>query len=371
MSDHPDEDRMLSCKPFSVIKKSYGYRVPLRVLQSKESRYCFVVEGNQFKILETDLTFTITEINGEKYVLGQRYKVSKHRPLPLNVSGGSLLSPNVSSGSLLSPNVSGGSLLSPNVCGGSLLSPNVSGGSLLSPNVCGGSVLSPINEDLQKLCQLVPSLNNYDGGTFNVGEKSKFYNFFHGIAAGESRSSYVFSLAQKFGGDNFYDALIPIPSDSSVLYTFSDGMPAVGIFRSAMPAKLSDHYLRIAQSVTPQMKNCQTRRVHTLHIGAKEYNPNPDQLHFYNGERRVWTMDKGNSKEQTVLFLPELEFADKFLQNYFKQSYEEKIEQVDNCYRIARTCFTRAAVNFGECQLHNDSCLGIDVLIYTGEMDWW
>jgi len=247
---------MLSCKPFSVIKKrllqSYGYRVPLRVLQSKESRYCFVVEGNQFKILETDLTFTITEINGEKYVLGQRYKVSKHRPLPLNVSGGSLLSPNVSSGSLLSP--------------------NVSGGSLLSPNVCGGSVLSPIN------------------------------------------------------------ALIPIPSDSSVLYTFSDGVPAVGIFRSAMPAKLSDHYLRIAQSVTPQMKNCQTRRVHTLHIGAKEYNPNPDQLHFYNGERRVWTMDKGNSKEQTVLFLPELEFADKFLQNYFKQSYEEKIEQVDNCY---------------------------------------
>jgi len=71
-------------------------------------------------------------------------------------------------------------------------------------------------------------------------------------------------------------------------------------------------------------------------------------------------------KKQTQVFLPELEFVEKFTQSTFKESHREKIEKVAACFRLGGTCFTRAAVNFGECQLHRDSCLGLDIIIYGG-----
>ena len=111
------------------------------------------------------------------------------------------------------------------------------------------------------------------------------------------------------------------------MYKFSDGLPAFGVFQSILPSQLSKHFFSVAQAVTPQMSNYTTRRVCTIHLGAKEYNLNDAQLPFYNGQKQLWTMDSNNSKEQTVHFLPELEFVDKFVKTAFASSYKEKVEK--------------------------------------------
>jgi len=35
-------------------------------------------------------------------------------------------------------------------------------------------------------------------------------------------------------------------------------------------------------------------------------------------------------------------------------------------FRLAETCFTRAAVNCTDCTLHRDFCVGLDVMMYAG-----
>jgi len=152
------------------------------------------------------------------------------------------------------------------------------------------------------------------------------------------------------------------------MYNFTDASPAVHVFWNIMPQNLSNHFYRVARQMNSQMNNCSTRWVRTLHLGPKEYNPNEMQLPFYNGKRRVWTVDKGNTKEQVLNFLPELQFADMFLKLHYTNVYTEKVTKVKSKFRLGTTCFTCVAVNSGTCQLHRDGCLGIDLLIYGG--DW-
>jgi len=365
--------------PVSKIKKrlltSYGYRYPLRVLLLKESELKTVVDGNTLCIGE--IVFNISEVNGEQYVLGHRYYALKpsqnsYKPQPelesclMEGTTSTISDPTccIASGSNMYNDMTE---VAPEPKSNKKNKRKTKKKTKKTSRKKKEVIEEPSldQEDLLRLCSFEPSFQN-TGNIIDIGGKEQFYNFFRGIQVGESRASYVFSVAKELGGDVLYDSLITIPSNTSIMYKFSDGLPAVGVFRSVIPSQLSDHFFHIAHSMYPQMKSCLTRRVRTLHLGAKEYNPNENQLPYYNNQRRVWTMDAGNTKKQTQVFLPELEFVEKFTQSTFKESHREKIEKVAACFRLGGTCFTRAAVNFGECQLHRDSCLGLDIIIYGG-----
>jgi len=79
-------------------------------------------------------------------------------------------------------------------------------------------------------------------------------------------------------------------------------------------------------------------------------------------------LDKGRTREEMEAILPELLFADKLLNKFCPEIHDEMVKGVNQTYRLAGTCFTRAALNSGDATTHRDFGIGIDVLLYTG--DW-
>lgn len=102
--------------------------------------------------------------------------------------------------------------------------------------------------------------------------------------------------------------------NTNLAINYADGSPCLYVFRKAVPDILRTHFISIAQSLTPVYSNCATRRVRTVHLGPKEFNPGKNQAQFYNGVKRVWKLDDKVQKAHVVAMLPELLFANKVLQ---------------------------------------------------------
>jgi len=148
---------------------------------------------------------------------------------------------------------------------------------------------------------------------------------------------------------------------------YADGSVALRFFRNIVPGQLTDHFCRVANGYRGDMNECTTRHAQTIHLGAKEYNPNSDQQESMGA--RVWTQDSGVTKEHTTALLPELLYANEILKKVSPRSYLSKM-RVASKYRMAQTCFTRAAVNSTNCKLHSDVGVGLDVLMYGAEWTW-
>jgi len=198
--------------------------------------------------------------------------------------------------------------------------------------------------------------------------KKSRVNFFRGKNPTEERDDYLLELIHELGPSNMeYAKVIDLDTNYELRFSDDDSI-VVKVLRLAMPQDLTSHMKRVAMSYTSSMSNCNTRAVQTLHIGAKEITPNRNQSNYFNGAKRVWGMDKGNTKEQVVAFLPELLFADQILKIVDPQGHIDKCK-IDSKYRLAQTCFTRAAINSSICQLHRDHGVGLDVLLYAGQWE--
>jgi len=196
------------------------------------------------------------------------------------------------------------------------------------------------------------------------GTQQEYHNFHRGKSEKETREDYHLSIAEAFSKLSL-DKPKTISENYAVDY--ADGNVALRFYKSIVPQKLTGHFYRVAMSYRGGMNECDTRRTQTLHLGAKEYNPNSDQQEKM--PKRVWTQDMGVTKEQTKAILPELVFADNILQQVSQPSYNLKMG-IDSTYRMARTGFTRAAVNSANCKLHHDIGVGLDVLMYAGKWAW-
>ena len=150
---------------------------------------------------------------------------------------------------------------------------------------------------------------------------------------------------------------------------YSDGEIAVRVYNQLTPPALTHHFYKVANAYRGGMQQCATRATQTLHLGAKEYTP-PKKHQEKMGGNRIWRQDNGISKEYTKAILPELIFADSILAQVSPESHALKMERVDKHYRLANTCWTRAAVNSTNCRLHRDTQIGLDVLLYAGDWMW-
>jgi len=212
--------------------------------------------------------------------------------------------------------------------------------------LCGMKVDVPLIQDVQKLsaCQI------------------HYHQFHRGMQDGENREDYALSVIGALNYDNICFSTIPNSMDYGVDY--SDGV-ALRVYRSLIPQQLTEHFFRVANSYRGTMRNCGTRRTSTLHLGAKEYNPNLIQQ-AAGMPKRVWRQDVQVHKEQTKALLPELLFANSVLEQVSKESYDLKMG-IEPKFRLAGTGFTRVAVNSGSCRIHRDFGTGLDVLIYAGK----
>jgi len=149
---------------------------------------------------------------------------------------------------------------------------------------------------------------------------------------------------------------------------YADGNIAIRVYRASVPEKLTDHFYRVANGYRGHMQGCATRACQTIHLGPKEYNPNKKQQPVMEA-KRVWRQDKGVAREHTVALLPELMFAHQVLMQAAPKTFKAKMS-IDLNFRLAETCFTRAAVNCTNCRLHRDFCVGLDVMMYAGLWKW-
>ena len=145
-----------------------------------------------------------------------------------------------------------------------------------------------------------------------------------------------------------------IPLEKSFKAIYDDGSLAFMVLRKQMPNTLSDHLYYVGQKLRAAMGTCSTRNVSTIHFGAKEYTPNSVQRAKYGGHKRVWKLDRGQNKEDVVAILPELLYADKLLQKVCPDIYNEMVNANDEKFRMAQTCFTRAALNSSDATTHRD-----------------
>jgi len=183
----------------------------------------------------------------------------------------------------------------------------------------------------------------------------------------ESRNDYIKEVFHAIGIDKCRGNLRNIDTSTNLAYNYADGGPCIYVFRRAMPDILCEHFTTTAMSLNNGYKQCATRRVRTVHLGPKEFNPGENQSDFYSNEKRIWTLDANVQKEHVTTFLPELLFADKVLSQVSPRTHY-KCLTVKSKYRLATTAFTQIAVNSSECSIHRDFCFGLDVLLYGG--DW-
>jgi len=217
-------------------------------------------------------------------------------------------------------------------------------------------------EEVQSLCEIPVQIPLTITIEILPKTRTAYHQFHRGKQFGETPEEYSLSVCEALGLDSS-DGFKKISGDYGVDY--ADGHVAIRVFRSLVPQKLTEHFYQVAASYRGAMKQCQTRNAQTLHLGAKEYNPNAQQKD--NGmATRSWMQDAGITKEQTKALLPELLFADKVLKQVSQNSYDEKM-MISSKFRLAKTCFTNSAVNSTNCRIHRDFGVGLDGLMYAGK----
>jgi len=148
---------------------------------------------------------------------------------------------------------------------------------------------------------------------------------------------------------------------------YKDGSICFAVFRNVIPTEIREHLTSKAMQMTGSLKQCGTRLALSAHFGGHEYNPRKKQLDYYDGKKRVWKLDNKTTKDNVQEFLPELLLADSILKKVAPDIHKRCTSVLD-IFRMAKTAFTRSALNITECRLHRDHDLGLDVILYGG--DW-
>jgi len=217
------------------------------------------------------------------------------------------------------------------------------------------------DEAFQELCKIHVDIPTIPVTVLEFPRKT-YKKFHRGINKSESREDYGLSIVEALG-QTVIDNLKMEYGNIGINY--KDGKIALRVFKGLMPEQLRTHFYAIANYSQGNMASCSTRRVQTIHLGAKEYTPNLKQQSKF-GSKRVWTQDGNVTKEHTVAMLPEILFANDILKQVSKECHASKMK-VPSKFRMATTCWTRVAINSTNCRFHRDFCQGVDILIYAGK----
>jgi len=196
------------------------------------------------------------------------------------------------------------------------------------------------------------------------GTKQEYHRFFCGQKKFERQATYGLAVANAIGEDTLKN-LKEVSGDYGIDY--ADGNIALRVYSDLVPKSVTEHFYQAAESYSGRMQQCANRHAQSLHLGPKEYNANMIQRGKDENPMppRVWCQDGAITKEQVQAILPELLMADCILKQVDPEGYKHK-KELKHKYRLARTCWTRAAVNSTNCRYHRDRCRGLDLMMYAG-----